>query len=182
MGLRRHCNKQPAVSLLSASSYSCRWHDPCRMCLAHIPQAPLPALSAAPVYNAGWVSGTVKLPAQCAPPKGLDPMTAFECDTCLKSTDPKGCLDCSKVLFKDSCGFLRQSYWVRKRPSFIKWTRQETCLACICHTKDATARNRWAHQGWDQRRCCGVACNRTGGSKWDCAWMLPWSLVSCPVS
>lgn len=94
--------------------------------------------------QAGWVSGTVTLPPPCAPPKGLDPMTAFECDACLKSADPTGCLDCSKQLFKDSCGWLRQSYWVRKRPSFIKWSRRETCLACICYTKpgEAAARKR----------------------------------------
>jgi hypothetical protein len=99
---------------------------------------------------AGWVSGTVTLPPRCAPPKGLDPMTAFECDACLKSADPAGCLDCSKQLFKDSCGWTRQAYWVRKRPSFIRWSRRETCLACLCYTKqgDAAARRRWGPPGF----------------------------------
>jgi hypothetical protein len=115
----------------------CAWH-PCSNHTCLVPT----------VLDAGWVSGTVTLPAQCAPPQGQDAMTAFECDACLTSSAPKGCLACSKALFKDSCGFLRQSYWVRKRPSFIKWTRRETCPACICHKpRDVAARNRWVHYG-----------------------------------
>lgn len=46
--------------------------------------------------GAGWMSGTLKLPPSCQPPSPQSwPMTVHECDTCMVSEDPQGCLDCS---------------------------------------------------------------------------------------
>ena len=103
---------------------------------------------------AGWESGTMTLPSECKGGTGraaivnaIWPMTAYECSTCLASTDPNSCLECSKNLYNYDerfwpCGYSRNNYWGRTKDEQIKKLRGQTCVVCSCLEDSADDRKK----------------------------------------
>jgi len=73
-------------------------------------------------------------------------MTAWECDTCLKSADPQGCITCSNQLYTNpnTCSYTRRAFWAHSKATYVQYRTSESCMACTCYTKpsDQAARNR----------------------------------------